>query len=142
MGVSYKLTLRIDQRAADKAGGDIAFREVTTVTRRVLNRGTVLTPVDTGRLRAANQMRVQRSGNTTVGEVWNGTEYARAVHNGTPAQVIVPRRKKALRFVIDGEVIFARRVTLPARRGRPWLLRALREVGAAAGYRFESNRSA
>lgn len=139
MGISFKLTLKIDRAAADKAGGDAAFREVTNVTRRVFSRANVLTPVDTGNLRAHNQMRVHRAGNTTTGEIFNDTAYARAVHGGSKAVVIVPRTKKVLRFVVDGEVVFARRVTIPARRGRPWLLRALKEVGAQFGYQVSAS---
>lgn len=135
MAIAYRLKLTLDAAAVDKYAGALAFREVTTVTRRVFNRANVLTPVDTNRLRAGNQMRVRRVGNATTGEVWNDVEYAMAVHQGVKNPVvIVPVRRKALRFKVDGRWVYARRVTLPPRRGRPFMLRALREVAAASGY--------
>lgn len=127
-------TLTIDVGAATRIALDEADRIVVDTTRRVLNRATVLTPVDTGNLRGHNQSRVRRVGNQVVGEVFNDAEYADAVHNGTRAYVIRPRTKKALRFVVDGEVVFARSVRMPARRGRPWLLQALREIAIPAGF--------
>jgi hypothetical protein len=36
---------------------------------------------------------------------------------------------------LDGRVVFATKVTLPARKGRPWLRRALQEVAQQRGYR-------
>lgn len=132
--VAYKLTLNLPPGAVMKAGRDLAHKEVTTVTRKVFNRATVLTPVRFGLLRSSNRMRVQKTATGSQGEVWNDAEYAPHVHNGSPAVVIRPRRKRALRFFIDGRVVFATRVTLPARKGRPWLLRALKEVAAQRGY--------
>lgn len=134
MTVNY--TLSIDTSIADKQASDLAFVRVTDTTRRVLNRAIVLTPVDTGRLRAANMSRVRRVGLNSVGEVWNDTEYAAAVHNGSKAYTIKPKVKKALKFTVGGETVFARSVRMPARRGRPWLLRALREVAGPEGYRI------
>jgi hypothetical protein len=136
MPVAYRFTLTLPA-GMEKAAGDLGFKEVTTVTRRVLNRATVLTPVDTGRLRASLQMRVRRVGSSTTGEVFTTTAYAGAVHDGTKrATVIVPTRRKALRFVVDGKVVFAKRVVLPPRKGRPFLLRAVKEVAAQRGYRL------
>lgn len=134
--VAYRLTLDLPSAAVAKLGRDVAHKEVATVTRRVFNRATVLTPVDTGLLRASNRMRVRRTSGGAEGEVWNDVEYGPAVHSGHGPVVIRPKRAKALRFIVDGRVVFARRVTLPARRGRPWLLRALKEVAAQRGYRI------
>jgi hypothetical protein len=121
--------------AIQRIGAAAALREVTDTTRRVFNRANVLTPVDTGRLRVGNQWRVQVVSPTrVVGEVFNHTAYAAAVHDGSRAHVVRPRRKKALRFEVAGRVVFARRAFIPARRGRPWLLRALVEVAGPAGY--------
>jgi hypothetical protein len=132
--VGTAFTLTVNAAAANRVAMAAALALVTDTTRRVLNRATVLTPVDTGRLRAGNQMRVSTSGTRALGEVFNNTEYAEAVHDGTRSHVIVPRRKKALRFVVDGEVVFARKVTIPARKGRPWLSRALVEIAVPQGY--------
>jgi hypothetical protein len=127
-------TLTVNPGTAQRVAMAAALALVTDTTRRVLNRATVLTPVDQGRLRAGNQMRVSQSATQAKGEVFNNTAYAEAVHDGTAAHVVVPRTKKALRFVVDGEVVFAKRVTIPARKGRPWLYRALVEIAGAQGY--------
>ena len=129
--------LYLDVAEIKRIGLAEAQREATDMCRRVLNRGNVLTPVDTGNLRGHNQMRVQRQGLMAIGEVFNEAEYAKAVHDGTKAYTIRPKHKKALRFEINGEVVFATRVNMPARRGRPWLERALMEVARPAGYRIK-----
>lgn len=135
MATSYDLS--IDTAALNKAGMDLAFRRVTDTTRRVLNRAIVLTPVDTGNLRAQNKSSVRRATLKVTGRVWNSTSYAAAVHDGSRAHTIRPKRKKALRFVVAGNrVVFARSVQMPARRGRPWLFRALTEVAGREGYQI------
>lgn len=138
MPVAYKLT--IDQRGATADARAIAYREVVSVTRRVYNRANVITPVRFGNLRAQNKMRTNRG--TLTGEVWNDTEYAGAVHDGSRAYTVVPVRRKALRFKVAGRWVFAKRVHIPARRGRPWLHRAIKEVAVAGGYRFTAGSGA
>jgi hypothetical protein len=132
--MATSFTLSINQAAADRVAATHAFKVVTNTTRRVLNRAIVLTPVDTGRLRAGNQSRVTRRGTQTVGEVWNDVKYARFVHDPTKAHTIRPKTKKVLRFVTGGRVVFSAYARIPARRGRPWLLRAMREVCGPEGY--------
>lgn len=156
-------TLSINAAAANKVAMAAALALVTDTTRRVLNRATVLTPVDQGRLRAGNQMRVTQAGHRVMGEVFNDTAYAKAVHDGSRAHTIHPkpqtitikpkngqflrfevggrvvyakqvRTQKPLRFVIGGRVVYAARVNMPARKGRPWLYRALVEIAAPQGY--------
>lgn len=134
MATSY--TLIINVPAANAIGLNFARAVVTDTTRRVFNRAIVLTPVRTGNLRAQNKSRVYTRGSAAIGEIWNDTEYAAAVHDGTRAHDIVPRRAKALRFVVGGRVVFAKRVHKKATRGRPWLTRALQEVAAPDGYRI------
>jgi hypothetical protein len=132
MGKGFSLT--IDTAAANALAATVALREVTDTTRQVLNRATVLTPVKNGRLRLGNQARVYQRGPIVVGEVYNQTRYAAAVHDGSPAYTVRPRRKKVLRFTVGGKVVFAQAVTIPARKGRPWLYRAMVEVAAPRGY--------
>lgn len=51
------------------------------------------------------------------------------VHNRMPKHVIRPRRAKALRFTVGGQVVFARIVHHPGYKGDPFLTRALRDAG-------------
>lgn len=157
-------TVQISQGDARAVAFNHTVRLITNTTRRVFNRANILTPVDTGRLRAGNQFHVRRETNRVVGEVFNNTRYARAVHDGTPAHTIRPKPKqiiirpkkpggrlrfvvggrvvyakqvrtqKPLRFVVAGRVVYARSVRMPARRGRPWIARALKEIAGPEGY--------
>lgn len=84
------------------------------------------TPVRTGRL-AGSWMLEQR------GEDWAVTTdvlYAPFVAFGTLPHVIVPRNAQALRFVVNGQVVFARRVNHP---GTPANLFWQRSIEATEG---------
>lgn len=142
MAIAYRMTVKLDKAAVDKAAGDLAYREVVRVTRRVFNRANVLTPVRFGNLRLHNKIRADRA--SLTGEVWNDAEYAGAVHEGLKDPVVIrPKRsasrsgkkgRAALRFKVGGRWVFARKVTIPPRRGRPFLYRALQEVANQTGY--------
>lgn len=47
--------------------------------------------------------------------------YAFWVHEGTKAHVILPRRAKALRWFVDGQPVFARRVNHPGTKPNKFL---------------------
>lgn len=129
------IRVELNRTVMRRIGSTEAGRLVTRTTRKVLNRAKVLTPVDTGTLRASQTTEIRDRGGQVTGRVLTGIEYALPVHEGVDHPVvIVPKRKKALRFVINGRVVFARRVVLPPRRGRPWLRRALVEVAVPAGF--------
>lgn len=130
---NFKLTMNSTE--VNRLGRAASLKVVTDTTRRVLNRATVLTPVDTGLLRSHNQMRVTQRGFITTGEVFNDTSYAAAVAEGTKAHTVRPKRKKVLKFIVDGHVVYARSARIPARRGRPWLWRALSEIAGGEGYK-------
>lgn len=121
---------------------ELASKEVTRVTLKVLNRARVLTPVDTGNLRAAHQMKLTSSSNKITGEVFNKVKYALPVHEGRRPVVIYPKTKKALKFRWHGEQYVRKSVSQPARRGRPWLRDALREVAADEGYTMQGTTAA
>lgn len=114
-----------------------ARKIVGRATRRTDNRSAILCPVDTGLLRASRKSNVGARGNTVVGKVAYTTDYAAAVHEGRRALTI--RSKPGgpkLRFEIGGRTIYTRVVHQPARRGRPFLRTALREVSAQEGLKF------
>lgn len=118
----------------------MGVKNVTKSTLRMLNRARVMCPVDTGNLRNSHQMAVRVvPGRRVTGEVFTKVKYARAVHNGRRAVTIRPKYRKALHFWWHGREHFAKVVHQPARRGRPWLRTALREVAAADGYKLTRN---
>lgn len=121
---------------------DLAGRDVMRVTLQTLNRSKVLCPVDQGNLRASHQFRIRQSKNKITGEVFTKVKYALAVHEGRRALVIRPKRKQALAFVWHGQPMFRKWVHQPARRGKPWMRDALREVAGQQGYKMESAAAA
>ena len=129
-----RIRLELDRPATEKIAKDEAYRLVGDCTRRVYNRANILTPVDTGNLRAGNQMRVSRKAPGAQGLVYNDVDYALAVHNGSGPYTIRPRKGKALKFEIGGQTVFARSVRHPGTKGRPWMARAGREIAAKTGF--------
>ena len=133
---TYKL--RLDQAALNGQGVQTAQRLVRRVTRGTFNRSQVLCPVDTGNLRATGQFSTQTQGLIVSGEVKYTARYAAAVHEGRRALTITAKGNGRLRFVVDGRVVFARRVHQPARAGRPFLRTALVEVATREGLRVST----
>ena len=80
-------------------------------------------PFDKGDLRKSHV--VEPSG-TTDAILSANTPYARAVHDGRPAITIKPKRKKALAW--SGARHPAKSVNQPARKGNPWLARAVEDL--------------
>lgn len=129
------IRVELNAHALRRIGASTAGRLVSTVTRRTLNRAKVLCPVDTGNLRNSQTMELRTLGEQVIGRVSTWVKYAWPVHEGVNHPVvIVPKRKKALRFMVGGRVVYATKVTIPPRRGRPWLRRALTEVAVPAGF--------
>lgn len=56
------------------------------------------------------------------------TPYARAVHDGRPAIIIKPKKRKALKWKGPDGPMFAKSVKQPARKANPWLARAVAEL--------------
>lgn len=53
------------------------------------------------------------------------TSYLQYLLYGSPPHVIRPRRRKALRFVAGGRVVFAKQVRHPGQRGDNFMVKAL-----------------
>jgi hypothetical protein len=121
---------------------DLAGKEVVRTTLKVLSRAKVLVPVDNGPLRASHQFRIRTSAKGVTGEVFTNMVYALAVHEGRRALVIYPKKKQALAFVWHGQPMVRKWVNQPARRGKPWLRDALREVATSEGYKMQSAAAA
>lgn len=87
-------------------------------------------PVRTGELRESGKVDgVSGKGNYRAeGAVSFTAPYAVFVHEGTRPHVIRPRRARALRFEMDGRVIFAAHVNHPGTAPNPFLANAVRQV--------------
>ncbi len=109
---------------------------VVKTTLKVLNRSKVLCPVDTGLLRASLGMSISRRVNRITGKVETKVKYALAVHNGRQAITIYPKHKKALAFWWHGKHWVVKSVHQPARKGRPFMYDALKEVAASSGFKM------
>lgn len=130
--------LHVNTARLQGVGMDVARQKVRRVTRRTDNRSAAYCPVDTGNLRASRRSSVREAGALVIGEVAYTARYAAAVHNGRRALVIRAKGNGRLRFVVDGQVVYAREVRQPARAGRPFLARALREVATAEGFAVQT----
>ena len=98
--------------------------QVTEKLREIATRqGNV--PFDRGDLRKSHV--VQPLG-TDAAILSANTPYARAVHDGRPAITIKPKRGKALKWAGPDGPIFAKSVKQPARKGNPWLARAVADL--------------
>lgn len=134
---------------------------VARVTRRVLNRGEVLSPVDFGVLRGSHSMSMRVTRTSVTGRVEVGARYAHFVHDGTAPHTIQAKHAKALAFnwkakggirvVVPkgggkgrtgirkgkkGAYLFVAKgfVRHPGTKARPWLHRALVEEATPAGF--------
>lgn len=134
--MAQRMEIRLDLNAAalDQIGLEEARLRVADMTRATFNRSNVLTPVDTGRLRAGNEMRLYTAGLVAYGEVFNQVSYAPPVHNGAQPHVIRPRLRQALKFKMGGRTVFASEVHHPGNRPRPWLVKAMVETAPKYGF--------
>lgn len=108
-------------------------RRMASLQRRVANQARADVPVDTGHLgRTIGEGRITTPRPRVVkGSVHATARYAAPVHDGRRARVIVPVNAKALRFVVGGRVVFAKRVVQGPMKGRPFLRNAGLRVAAA-----------
>jgi hypothetical protein len=127
--------LRMDRTDLRRVIRGAARQELRQVAPRVVTRAKILAPVDTGRMRAAiGPPQYSRHWLRPKATIEVNIEYADFVHGGTRPHVIRPRHAQLLRFVVDGQVVYARVVHHPGTRPRPFLDRALRQVTEGRGY--------
>ncbi len=128
MGARFTYTgHRLDQivlRDLARGAGDLEARAA-----RVLAAAQTLVGVDTGRLLASIH---RERGRNSVGpyvDIVSGipgiTNYLGYHHFGAGPHIIRARRRKALRFIWRGEVVFFKWVRHPGNRGTYFLTRAL-----------------
>lgn len=114
---------------------------VARLASRTAERGRAEAPARTGALRNS----IQAEPTTLVGDqirsgVRVAAEYGLYVHEGTKPHAIVARRAKALRFVMNGRVVYAKSVWHPGTKRNPFLVRALNAEAPRAGFRVEPGR--
>lgn len=129
-----RVDLDIGEGRARAVANGLSAPEVAKVTRQVLNRAKILAPVRTGRLRASGKMDLRITQNGPTGSVTFTVKYAQWVHDGTRPHIIRAKRKKVLRFQVGTQVIYRPLVHHPGTRPRPFLARALVEVGPANNF--------
>lgn len=87
-----------------------------------------LVRVRTGRLMSSIHIEERMTKRSPVVDVvagGKGISYTMFEHDGTPPHVIRARRKKALRFVMNGHVVFRTKVNHPGTTGTLFLTMAL-----------------
>jgi hypothetical protein len=114
-----------------------ADKNARETANRIAARAKVLAPVDTGRLRASIKVTRTVSFRGPTYTVGTNVTYAPMVETGTKPHIIRPKSKKVLRFKVGGQTVYARVVHHPGTKPKPFLSRATREVGAAAGYNVQ-----
>lgn len=88
----------------------------------------------TGDLRRSLRTTTRLTFRGWAARVGSDLDYAKFVHDGTRKHVIRPRPpRKALRFTIDGSVVFAARVNHPGTKPNRFLDRALQQVARREG---------
>lgn len=117
--------IRVEFRAENGPVG----RELDRLSQLVLDEARRLVPVRTGTLLASIR---RDSGIGPLGpyrDITAGvsglTDYLGYILDGTSPHVIVPSRRKYLRFTAGGQVRFARSVNHPGTQPNPFLTRAL-----------------
>ena len=162
MSTQFRARIVLDESQILSVGISFAAPLVAKVTRKSLNRGEVLSPVDKGIMRGSHSMSMRVRRTYVAGRVTVGAKYAEMVHNGTPPHTIQAKRAKALSFkwakvggvrvvvpkggakgptgLRKGKkgvtfVITKGFVRHPGTRSRPWLYRALREVATLEGFK-------
>lgn len=105
---------------------------------RVLPAAKRMVGVDTGRLRANTREQsgvlASKGPFSQVVSGWTGTQggsrsYVMPHHDGSPPHIIRARHAKALRFTVNGQVMFRTQVRHPGTRGTRFLTRALPLAG-------------
>lgn len=126
---------RVKESAADgiKETLDISLRDVQERARREhrwISR--------TGQAEREIKTRSEMAGAEFSGAVYTALPHGVFLHTGTKAHTIVPRKKQALRFVANGNFVFARRVRHPGIRADPYIYDAFDAETPAIISRFET----
>lgn len=112
--------------AADASDLRARIRRAALIGGRAAAQATVAdlkkaAPVKTGDTRERIAIESQRSLSTEVAfTIVSPTPQSNWTEEGTRPHIIRPRRRRALRFVAGGQVVFAKKVNHPGNPARPW----------------------
>lgn len=123
----------IDQARLEAVVGQRLTVFMTAFIRQVVTTAQALAPKRSRALtRAIEADPVRRVGPFRVDSgVTVRVPYAAPVHEGARPHVIRPRFARALRFEINGQTVFARKVNHPGNRPNPFLRNAVHRVASA-----------
>jgi HK97 gp10 family phage protein len=93
-------------------------------------------PADTGRLRGSIHTHKVSDFHYILAD---GVNYGVYVEFGTSPHMILPRKKKALKFQMDGRDVFARKVSHPGTNAQPFMRPALDYGKRIVGELYERN---
>lgn len=132
--------MNLDRASLRRTFSGASRRELRIAAGQVVNRAKIFAPVDTGRLRASVDYRTSSFFSLRPkAHVFSDVEYAPFVNDGTRPHIIRPKNAKALRFRVNGQVVYARVVHHPGTKARPFLDRALSAVTRPRGYRIHED---
>lgn len=92
----------------------------------------------TGETERSVERRTYQNGDSIEGEVFSRNKIAIFLAKGTRPHIIVPRRKKALRWADNSRFIFAKKVHHPGTKGDPFLEKALEKEQSGIITRFKA----
>lgn len=135
MAAVKRIRVELDRSWVLAVAAGMASPRVARVTRRILNRSRVLTPVRTGNLRASQYMTMRVRRTYVAGTVETRVKYAIFVHDATSPHLIWARRAKYLRFEAPTGVVHYRKfVRHPGTKGQPFLRQAMTEEAPPEGF--------
>lgn len=112
-------------RQFTRQGGGPVINEMMRRGNNVQTRARQLAPKRTRKLERSITKNLAVEPRGVVVYVGTDLDYAVHQHQGTRPHLIVPVRRKVLRFPVGGRLVFAKRVLHPGNRPDPFLILAL-----------------
>ena len=124
MPVEFNVVVRMKKRLEDIISREKLSKFLEESAKFVFAEARERAPVRTGKLRESISLVKVNDLHYVVG---SPLDYAVFVERGTRPHIIKPKRARALRFEVGGEVVFARLVRHPGTKPNPFFARALQK---------------